>query len=338
MEEPAMKLRTSSIPLMLKYVTESGTGQKDLQAAAEIFNHEDYLFEARRYGLDSREPLVSYFSRFKTIPPEDIPELCPDRKTALLDRHKLWLDCAAHPQKYQDRYSKLMDMLTEKNLLNLQDRLRAMFPGDVNIDDSYVISTLSFGPSFGYVHENALHLDLFGIETYCTMKELPFVILHEMHHLQTLKMMGAYESFTKKFSILERYIFRFTGEGMAIKFCNNAEGVVSKRLNPDLDANIGIPAMLILNRHFSEHLSLFQDTVRKIEKGLISEEEINRQFMAYWWNPRLYPQEKAFLEQTPIYSFGNELFGSIYDAFGLDVMFQCFFQPGKALELFRPFR
>ena len=78
-------------------------------------------------------------------------------------------------------------------------------------------------------------------------------------------------------------------------------------------------------------ITYFQDTVRKIEKGLISEEEINRQFMAYWWNPRLYPQEKAFLEQTPIYSFGNELFGSIYDAFGLDVMFQCFFQPGKAL-------
>ena len=182
-----MRLRTSSIPLMLEYVAKSGMGQEDPQAAADILGHEDYLFEARRYGLDSREPLVSYFARFRTIAPEDIPELSPDRRTALRDRHGLWLDCAAHPQKYRDRYRRLMGMLTEENLQNLQDRLRAAFPGDVYLDDIDVVSTLSFGPSFGYVHENALHLDLFGVETYCTMEELPYVILHEMHHLQTMK-------------------------------------------------------------------------------------------------------------------------------------------------------
>ena len=98
-----MRLRTSSIPLMLEYVAKSGMGQEDPQAAADILGHEDYLFEARRYGLDSREPLVSYFARFRTIAPEDIPELSPDRRTALRDRHGLWLDCAAHPQKYRDR-------------------------------------------------------------------------------------------------------------------------------------------------------------------------------------------------------------------------------------------
>lgn len=331
-----MRLRTSSIPLMLEYVAKSGMGQEDPQAATDILGHEDYLFEARRYGLDSREPLVSYFARFRTIAPEDIPELSPDRRTALRDRHGLWLDCAAHPQKYRDRYRRLMGMLTEENLQNLQDRLRAAFPGDVYLDDIDIVSTLSFGPSFGYVHENALHLDLFGVETYCTMEELPYVILHEMHHLQTMKLVGSYHSFTEKFSALERYIFRFTGEGMAIKFCNNAEGILSKRMNPGLDANIGIPAMAILNRHFPEHLALFQDTVRRLEGGLISEKEIDEQFRTYWWNPHLYPEESASLEQTPIYSFGNELFGSIYDAFGLDVMFQCFYHPCKTLEHFRP--
>ena len=330
-----MKLRTASIPLMLEYAAMSGTEQESYQKAAEILNHQDYLFEIRRYGLASPETLVSYFSRFKSIAPEDIPDLCPDRRTGLRDKHALWLDCAASPGKYARRYDKLMRMLTPENLLNLQARLDAAFPGNVDIDDTEVISTLSFGPSFGYVYENALHLDLFGIEKYCTMEELPAIILHEMHHLQIQKMIGSYHTFTENFSLLERYIFRFTGEGMAIKFCNNAEGILSKRLDPDLDANIGIPAIPILNRHFPEHLSLFQNTVEKLEKGLISEPEIEEQFRTYWWNPRLYPQETEFLKQTPIYSFGNELFGRVFDAFGLDAMFRCFYHPGKVLDYWK---
>ena len=328
-----MKLRTSSIPLMLEYAAESGINQENNQKAADILNHEDYRFEIRRYGLDSPDPLVSYFSRFKDIALKDIPDLCPERKTALRDKHALWLDCAANPQKYADRYAQIMGLLTEENLLDLQTRLNAAFPEKTDINDTEVISTLSFGPSFGYVFENALHLDLFGIEKYCTMEELPSIILHEIHHLQIQKMIGDYDTFTENFSLLERYIFRFTGEGMAIKFCNNAEGILSKRRNPDLDANIGIPAMPILNRHFSEHLSLFQDTVGRIEKGLISASEIEEQFRNYWWNPYLYPEEREFLEQTPIYSFGNELFGSIFDAFGLETMFQCFYHPARVLEL-----
>ena len=90
--------------------------------------------------------------------------------------HKRLPGVQAVSQKHRDRYRRLMGMLTEENLQNLQDRLRAAFPGDVYLDDIDVVSTLSFGPSFGYVHENALHLDLFGVETYCTMEELPYVI------------------------------------------------------------------------------------------------------------------------------------------------------------------
>nr|WP_300847142.1 hypothetical protein [uncultured Acetatifactor sp.] len=62
-------------------------------------------------------------------------------------------------------------------------------------------------------------MDLFGIEDICTIEELPYVILHEMHHLQIQKLLGDYSSFTEKFSLLDDYIFRFTGEGLAVKFC-----------------------------------------------------------------------------------------------------------------------
>lgn len=93
------------------------------------------------------------------------------------------------------------------------------------------------------MYENALHLDLFGIEDICTIEELPYVILHEMHHLQIQKLLGDYSGFTERFTLLDDYIFRFTGGGPGCQI-----------LHP------------LLNRHFEEHFSLFDETVQKIRQ------------------------------------------------------------------------
>lgn len=329
-----MELRISSIPIMLEYLSKLNTEPANKLLLKKIFDHEDYRFEIRRYGLYSMEPLISYFSNLKSVKIEDIPDLCDDRKGALRDKHNLWLDCVSHPEKYYNRYEKVKRILCKENIQNLQHRLSAAFPNGIAINDASIISTLSFGPSFGYVYENALHLDLFGIEKYCTIEELPYIILHEMHHLQIQKLIGNYHSFTENFSLLEDYIFRFTGEGLAIKFCNNAEGVISKRIDNQLNANIGISAMSILNNHFEEHFNLFNDTIKRIKQNSITADEIDEQFRSYWWNSYLYKNEIAFLTQTPIYSFGNEIFGCIFDAFGLEILFECFYNPVRTIEYF----
>ncbi len=329
-----MKLRISSIPIMLAYLSEPETASENTAPLRKIFAHEDYLFEMRRYGLPSAEPLISYFSHLQSIKEEDIPDLSDQRKSALRDKHILWLDCASHPQKYYNRYEKVKHILCEESIQNLQHRLSAAFLHKASINDADIISTLSFGPSFGYVYENALHLDLFGMEDICTMEELPCIVLHEMHHLQIQKLIGSYHSFTQNFSLLDDYIFRFTGEGLAIKFCNNAEGIVSKRIDAHLNANIGLPAMPILNQHFTEHFHLFNDTVKRIGQNSISAGEIEEQFRSYWWNPHLYQDETDFLAQTPIYSFGNEIFGCIFDSFGMETMYECFYHPNKTIEYF----
>lgn len=327
-----MTLRTSSVPMMLEYLSEADAEPGNKAVVRKILDHEDYRFEARRYGLSSVEPLVSYFSQLKSIKAEDIPDLCDERKSALRDKHNLWLDCASNPQKYYARYEKVKQLLCEDNLQNLQRRLSAAFPNEVDIKDAGIVVTLSFGPSFGYVYENALHLDLFGMED--AMEGLSHIILHEMHHLQFQKLKGGHPSFTEKFSLLDDYIFRFAGEGLAVKFCNNAEGVVSKRIDKRLPANIGISAMPILNSHFKEHFHLFNDTIKRIKQNEMTAGEIDGQFKSYWLNPRLYKDEAAFLAQTPVYSFGNEIFGCIFDAFGLDVLFECFYHPARAIEYF----
>ena len=218
-----MELRLASIPPMLEYVSSLGNAPGDLEAVRRILDHPDYRFEARRYGLDSLDHVADYLSRLKVIDPSDIPDLSRDhRKNSLRDKHQLWLDCAANPEKYRDRLERFKALFTEDFRTEMQRRLASMFPaGTEMIEEPAVISTLSFGQSFGYPHEGSIHLDLFGVERYSTMEELPGIVLHEFHHLQMLKLRDGMGELTP----LELYIHWFSGEGLAVKFCNNAEGV-----------------------------------------------------------------------------------------------------------------
>ena len=95
-----MELRISSVPIMLEYLSKMNTDPANKILLRKIFDHEDYQFEVGRYGLSSVEPLVSYFSNLKNVNFKDIPDLSVERKSALRDKHNLWLDCASNPQKY----------------------------------------------------------------------------------------------------------------------------------------------------------------------------------------------------------------------------------------------
>lgn len=327
-----MKLRMSSIPLMLDYVSGLKERPGDRETVRRLFAHEDYRFELRRYEISSPEHLIDYFSRLTTIAPEEIPDLSDNhRRNFLREKHNQWLDCINDPQKYDDRCERLQAFFTDDFLAEMQEKLVKMFPeGTAMIPEPAVVSTLSFGRSFGYPHEGAIHLDLFGVEEYCSLEELPRIVLHEMHHLQAAKMAEGIDG--GSLSLLDRYILGFAWEGLAVKFCNNAEGVVSRRMEPELPPDIGIPALPLLNEHFQEHFRLFCDTVRQIKAGTFTEEDLERQQREVWLNPYLYGEKP--LDQMAVYSFGNELYGCVYDRFGLEATYECIYYPARLISYF----
>ena len=316
---------------MLEYASGLASHPGDRETARRILAHEDYQFELRRYGISSAGHLIDYFARLNTIAPEEIPNLSGGRRrNHLREKHSQWLDCIGDPQKYYGRYERMKAFFTDGFLAEMQRRLTGMFPkGTEMIPNPAVVSTLSFGRSFGYPSEGALHLDLFGVEKYCALEELPQIVLHEMHHLQILKM-G--EGISGEQSLLDRYILGFAGEGLAVKFCNNAEGVISRRLDRSLPPNLGVPSIPLLNAHFPEHFRLFCDTVGRIRAGTFAEEDMERQWEQVWMNTCLYGEEP--LDQTALYSFGNELYGCVYDHFGLEAAYECVYHPRRLIEYF----
>ena len=155
-------LNMSSIMPMLGFLRDLKNGQADRKQISDIFNHSDYDFEFRRYEVASKENIIDYFMRINTITESEIPILNQERKTALIDRHTLWLSAYENPEQYEILYDKINSFITDKILDDICAQVKRGLPTDIDIGKIRIISTMSIGPSFGYVFDGALHFDIMG--------------------------------------------------------------------------------------------------------------------------------------------------------------------------------
>ena len=327
---------TSSIPQMLNFLRDLKNQRASKEDLVKLLNHPDYDYEFKRYALPSKEPLVEYLMQLNTIYPEDIPELTPKQRQFMLrHKHSKWLAAYENPGYYESLHNKINTYLTEDLLENICISVTNGLPDGVETDNIRAISTMSIGTSFGYVYDGAFHFDIMGIDD-GKLDTLPELIAHEVHHLVFMKYISAfYDSLTPE----ERYIFNFSGEGLAIKFCNNAKGAISKQIDASKPANTGLDAfsMKYLNERFHECYLVFEDTLDKIRAGKMNDDDISKQFNDFWLKFHIEgqtPNDEPALKQPRMYSFGNDLYGSIYDAYGKDVLFDCVQHPLKALKYF----
>ena len=330
-------LHTSSILPMLHFLQDLKNKQASRQHLEKLFNHPDYDYEFKRYEISSKEPVIDYFMQLGTISEENIPELESKRRQYMLKhKHKAWLAAYENPEYYEALYHKMNAYLTEDMLDSICLSVQKGLPDGIKLSDVRAISTMSIGTSFGYVFDGAFHFDLMGIEN-GNVDMLPGLIAHEVHHLAFSEYTSA---FFNSLTLEEKYIFYFSGEGLAIKFCNNAQGVFSKALDASKPLNDGLDAysMDYLNQRFDESYRVFEETLEKIRAGAISEEEIFQQFNDFWLKFHVEgqnPDDPPALKQPRMYSFGNDLYGTIYDAYGLETMFDCVRHPLKAVECFK---
>ena len=320
---------------MLEFLRDLKKGQATRSQLTEIFNHPDYDYEFRRYGATTKEPLIDYFLKLNTIKESEIPFLRSSRITELKDKHPLWLSAYKDPDHYETIYNKVKQFITDEMLAEVAMLVNRGLPDGFALDTVDAICTLSIGGSNGYVFDGAFHFDLLRLVE-GDLKELPLLLAHEAHHVAMMKY-GA--DFVHTLTLEEWYIHCFSGEGLAVKFCNNAQGVISKPLYENRSPNEGLDAfsMNYLNGKFEEALSVFQKTLASIRAGTMSQESVYQQINEYWLNFHTegqHDEETPKLSQPLLYSFGNDLFGAIYDAYGKAILFDCVRHPLKAIEYF----
>jgi len=187
---------------MLQFLQDLKMGKATHAQLSEIFNHPDYEYEFRRYGVTRKESVLDYFLNLNTIKESEIPFLRESRMTELKDKHSLWLFSYENPEHYGRILSEVKQFITDEMLSEVAVMVNRGLPDGINMGNVDVICTMSIGGSFGYVFDGAFHFDLLRLAS-DNLKVLPLLFAHEIHHVGMMK----YQSEFKIRSHLKNGIF-----------------------------------------------------------------------------------------------------------------------------------
>jgi hypothetical protein len=206
-------------------------------------------------------------------------------------------------------------------------------PADVSFDavDLNFIFTVGVGASFGWPYKNYTHYDvvqLFKDQT--LMDTMMDTVAHELHHLGIDQVLSPIEK--SDISLEELFYLCFSAEGLAVKYINNAEGILSKRVHQD----VGIMGLHeyswgYLNSKFETIFKKFlehRDMIRNGEIG--TRDELDEIIKGYWisgYTDEQSREELPKLYQPRLYSLGNELWGVIHDVFGMEKVYETIRNP-----------
>ncbi len=315
-----INVRYETVYEMLELCKQLKEDRLDLKRLEKLLEHEDYQVEFARYkGRVSKEEFIDFFSNFFKL---NYDEITND-------------DFKAHYQNYTYLFENLE--LYEKECEKLKDYTEEMFieqtkkallglPKGFEYGDLNFIFTISIGMSFGWVHENNSHFDVIQLIKMNTLEGFKSSLAHEIHHIAMNRIFDDVLDF-EKISPEELFYVYFSGEGLAVKYCNNAEGNLSKSIY-DEQKNIGLDEYTweYLNNDFEDTFNTFKNQVNMIRSREIKDTGgVQNLIGQYWMNfhtPEQDKNEPPKLMQCRLYSFGNELWGVIHDAFGKEKVFE----------------
>lgn len=311
--------------LSLIELKNSKNDRKDL--LKDLLNHEDYLFEFRRYGGSiSKEEFYDYLISLIEIRDEEI------NNTLLKLHHKYYIDAINNMEYYWIKLYELKERPINSDLHYSISLAKKGLPSNTNLSDLKIIFTIGIGPSFGYVYEDCIHFDFLQLCKDYSYEQFFSNLAHEIHHLGMNKI---YQNLDMdNLGLEELYYLFFSGEGLAVKYCNNAKGTISKPVYNTIE-NIGLDneTWEYLNNDFMNTFHRFKEDIDNIRSGKINSRQMLEEVISnYWMNPNMeYSKlgQPSILKHTRLYSFGNDIWGVIHDVFGMDVVFDTILNPHK---------
>lgn len=317
-------IRYSSIKDMLELCRKLKEGTIKRSEIENMLEHEDYKFELSRYnGRVSKKQFVDYFLQIPKLETGDIENedlrIHHGYYKDLLDRLDFYIEKTNELKRFTRGLFESQIMIALKGL-----------PDDIVLPDLNFIFTIGIGQSYGYAHKNGMHFDFLQLIKDKSIDDFCATISHEVHHVGMNLLHNRID--LNSLPVEGLFYLYFTGEGLAVKYCNNAEGVLSKSIY-DGPKNIGLDSFTwkYLNDDFYNTMKRFKQTVIDIRNGNIkSADELEKQISEYWMNPYIDGQCKGEipkLKHFRLYSFGNEIWGIIHDCFGKEKVYEALRNP-----------
>ena len=323
---------------MVAFLENLSNGLFDDKQLELIMNHPDYEIEFLRYNKRvTKQKFKKYISKVLQLTEEQIEE------EDLRVHHSCYLYFFKNIELYKKKILKLEQIFTPE-FINQQFYIaKNGLPDNLNIGDITIIFTFGIGMSFGYPYvketgENYIHFDVLQLIKDFSIDELKYQLAHEIHHIGVNQLHDAVD--LSKISLEQLFLLYFSGEGLAVKYCNNAEGKLTKLIYPDKEPNLGLDhdSWKYLNDHFDDYFNHFLEHLREIRsRKLKNQEDLDQLINRFWMDAHTKEQPKdepGKLKQLPLYSFGNELWGVIHDYFGKEEVYHLFYNLDQVIPLY----
>ena len=154
---------------------------------------------------------------------------------------------------------------------------------------------------------------------------------HEIHHIG----LGSYldKIYSKGITLEEYFYLFFSFEGLAVKYCNNGDGFLTKKIYENIESNIGLDKYTwsYFREEFEEMYKNFKLHLELITNGEINNmDKLNELLGEYWLTPYTKDQSKGEqpkLKHYRSYYLGTEIWGLIHDVFGKEKVFELLNNP-----------
>lgn len=332
-----IKINTSTIRPMMDICEKYIAGENIEKELRGILNHEDYLVELERYntaggprGGFSKEEFIDFFTNLNNLKYTDINNI----------RLRERLASFQYLLKNIDKYKALIPFIESISVEKVRvaiEKTKKGLPKDIDFNEVELIFSVGLGPSLGWFYKNYSHYDV--IEFFKDFNEeiLLSTIAHEYHHVGYRILSSNLDD--SSFTLEETFYSLFSGEGLAIKYCNNYKGLLTTNIYNER-VNVGVDEKSY--KYFIEEFKVIYEKllsdIQDIRSGKFeTQEELVQMFIKYWMSTRtnrIKDSEPDDLGQSLNYFVGAEIWGLIHDTYGKEKLYEIFKRPSLFLSYY----
>lgn len=329
LEVNMIHLSKETIPMMLDVIDLMNQGKAYEEDLMLVLSHPDYEMEFERYANHepetrfSKEEFIDFFKNIRNLNPEDI------KPRGLKYRHEHLLYIMDNVPHYRKVYDSIKNYTIE-DVLKSMEKAHAGLPNHIRLEDFKLIFNIGVGASGGYAYRNFSQYDLKMILDGEDSLSLSSTIAHECHHLGFDKYIQSFQNQLVN-NLQEMLLVYLSGEGTAIKYCNNFHGHLTKKLYPDETMDVDTKSYDYYMENFEALMAQLKIDLSQLEDG--TPEMVGKMYMEHYFYRDVTldgHMHENYLSQPVCYFLGADIFGLLHDIYGKEKVFQLM-QPGNEL-------
>lgn len=319
---------------MLDLIDEFNQGKDVAYELTQLLEHEDYQIEIERYNAHqegigfTKKDYIDFFMNIKKLSSYE------GASKALRYREKDLLHIINNVDYYREVYNRIADF-KEDDVRKAIKKSKVGLPDKVKLDDIRIIFSIGLGVSGGWIHKNYSHYDLKVVISEKSQLGLLNTIAHECHHIGLNKYMEHidFDSFSDNLDAV--FFLYFSGEGTAVKYCNNYRGILTKKLYINEESSVNSKSYDYFISNFDVIYKNFREDIYALLTHKITcIKEVGELFSNNYFyrdveiNGNLI---ENYLWQPIAYFLGAEIWGLIHDIYGREKVFELLHNPREFL-------